>query len=52
MQKIPLICVLGNNEVSNRTLSVRSRGEDKSITYTIEDFLGFLIHFDLIIGFK
>ncbi|MEL0232580.1 MAG: threonine--tRNA ligase, partial [Hyphomicrobiales bacterium] len=42
MQKIPYICVLGNNEVSNRTLSVRFRGEDKSKTYTIEDFLSFL----------
>jgi threonyl-tRNA synthetase len=42
MQKIPYICVLGNNEVGNRTLSVRFRGEDKSRTYTIEDFVGFL----------
>jgi threonyl-tRNA synthetase len=42
MQKIPYICVLGNNEVSQRTLSVRFRGEDISKTYTIEDFLSFL----------
>ena len=42
MQKIPYICVLGNNEVGNRTLSVRFRGEDNSRTFTIEDFVGFL----------
>ena len=42
MQKIPYICVLGNNEVNNRTLSVRFRGEEKSRTYSIEDFLSFL----------
>ena len=42
MQKIPFICVLGNNEVNNRSLSVRFRGEDKSKSYFIEDFLSFL----------
>ena len=42
MQKIPYICVVGNNEVNNRTLSVRFRGEEKSRTYSIEDFLSFL----------
>ena len=42
MQKIPYICVIGNNEVDNRSLSVRFRGEDKSKTYSIEDFLSFL----------
>ena len=42
MQKIPYICVVGNNEVDNRSLSVRFRGEDKSKTYSIEDFLSFL----------
>jgi threonyl-tRNA synthetase len=42
MQKIPYICVVGNNEVNNRAVSIRSRGEDKSRTYSIEDFLSLL----------
>jgi threonyl-tRNA synthetase len=42
LQKIPYICVVGNNEVNNRAVSIRSRGEDKSRTYSIEDFLSLL----------
>ena len=38
LQKVPYICVLGKNEVENRSVSVRKRGENNSVTMSIDEF--------------
>ncbi len=38
-RKIPYICVVGNKELENGTLSVRRLGEEKSDSSSIEDFI-------------
>ncbi|MCL1864830.1 MAG: threonine--tRNA ligase [Spirochaetes bacterium] len=38
LQKVPYICVFGKNEVENRTVSVRKRGENNSVTMSLNEF--------------
>jgi threonyl-tRNA synthetase len=38
LQKVPYVCVLGKNEVENRTVSVRKRGENNSVTMILDEF--------------
>jgi threonyl-tRNA synthetase len=38
LQKVPYICVLGKNEVENRSVSVRKRGEKDSVTMSLDEF--------------
>ena len=40
LQKVPYMLVIGDNEVENRTLSVRERGENGDLgTMTVEEFI-------------
>ena len=38
-RKVPYVAVLGKKEVDEKTVSVRKRGEEKSVTMTQEDFM-------------
>ncbi|MDR3238278.1 MAG: threonine--tRNA ligase [Spirochaetia bacterium] len=38
-QKVPFICVAGQKEIEEGTLSVRRRGENKSVSMTVDDFV-------------
>ncbi len=37
-KKVPFIAVIGAKEVNDKTISIRRRGENKSITMTIDEF--------------
>jgi threonyl-tRNA synthetase len=42
-RKIPYVSVIGEKEIADTTVSVRKRGENKSVSMAIGDFLE-LIH--------
>lgn len=38
-QCVPILAIIGKNEVANNTVSIRRRGSDEQITMTITDFI-------------
>jgi len=41
-QKIPYMLIIGDQEMESRTVAVRKRGQDRTDTYSIEEFLSLL----------
>jgi threonyl-tRNA synthetase len=39
LQKIPFVIVIGNKEKENRTVTIRTLGSDKQISYSLDDFI-------------
>ncbi len=42
MSKIPYLCIIGDNEMENKSVSIRKRNEDKTVEMPFEDFVSLL----------